>query len=187
MALSCLRGTAAPELGLPSKSVSTLPRFFLMASLLAVGAGISTGQVLPEWSNVQGIEPGRRITVRLFRDAAGANPRVRRGRFASATLSSVTFLAESGSSVTLPQTIIRRVEIRRPFTKRPGAWGLTALIAVPLNLLMGWQDSVEEARSVWAWSIPLTVGLIWPVATMGLPMKSVYSIPPRVRDEYLYL
>ena len=135
-------------------------RWAVVASLLAAAPAASTGQIQPEWSGVQSIEPGRKVAVRLYRDSARNDHRSVRGRFASATLNRMTALDESGRTVTVPQMSVRRVEVRRPLPKQPGAWALTAVIAIPLNVLAAaaqyvWEDSPRALVR----SLPLSVGL----------------------------
>ena len=149
-----------PSVEFPMARFGVGMRWFLLAGLLAAAPAAATGQIQPEWNRVQSIEPGRRVAVRLYPDAPQKGLRSVRGRFQSANLNSVTVLAASGSTVTVPQTSVRRVEVRRPLLNRPGAWALTALITIPLNILAVLaQDVREDTPSALARSIPLSVGL----------------------------
>ena len=103
------------RLALPIKTTS-----FVIA-LLACSAAWAD-PVRTEWSAVEQIDPGRKVTVKFYADEPFEGALVVKGRFESANASGITLYLENGETRTLPMRAVRKVNVRRPFAKRIPGW-----------------------------------------------------------------
>ena len=90
-----------------------------------------TARHLPDWSEVESVEPETKTEVRMYEDPIVSNlPGGRReieGQFHSATPNSVTLQLEGGQLRTFQKPAVRKVLTRRPIENRWPGW--VALIA----------------------------------------------------------
>ena len=112
--------------GLRNTTATGLVPLLLLASFPGC-----TARHLPDWSEVESVEPETKTEVRLYEDPTVSNlPGGRReieGRFHSATPNSVTLQLEGGQLRTFQKPAVRKVLTRRPIENRWPGW--VALIA----------------------------------------------------------
>ena len=90
-----------------------------------------------EWSNVQNVDPGRRVRITLLDKQIPRDQRRLKAVFASADESSVSVVLPDGSTRTFERQAIRRVAVRRPLLKRRAAWIATGIVAGLMHATFG--------------------------------------------------
>ena len=162
------------RLALPIKTTS-----FVIA-LLACSAAWAD-PVRTEWSAVEQIDPGRKVTVKFYADEPFEGTLVVKGRFESANASGITLYLENGETRTLPMRAVRKVNVRRPFAKRIPGWCAVALAAGIAEILLyasseGTPHSVQNRLQAHA------ITTLPAMAAFALwPMGTVYNVPPKHR------
>ena len=157
---------------LPIKTAS-----FVIA-LLACSAAWAD-PVRTEWSAVEQIDPGRKVTVKFYADEPFEGALVVKGRFESANASGITLYLENGESRTLPMRAVRKVNVRRPFAKRVPGWCAVALAAGIAEILLymtGPTHTIQDRlRGHAITTLPAMAAFaLWPMGT-------VYNVPPKHR------
>ena len=132
-----------------------------------------------EWSAVEQIVAGRKVTVKFYDDEPFEGALMVKGRFESANASGITLYLENGESQTLPRRAVRKVNVRLPFAKRVPGWcavGLAAGIAEILLYMTGPTQSIQNRLGGHAiTTLPaMAAFLLWPMGT-------VYNVPPKHR------
>ena len=159
---------------------STLPiktAGFLIA--LLAGSVAWADPVRTEWSAVEQISPGRKVAVKFYTDQPFEGALSVKGRFDSANGSGLTLFLENGESRTLPTRTVRKVQVRRPFSKRVPGWCAVALAAGIAEILLyvsGPSQSVQNRLGAHAMTtLPaMSAFFLWPNDT-------VYNVPPKHR------
>ncbi len=154
----------------------------LLLAFLTAAPGLAIPRIKTDWSAVQAVEPGKRITVLLYKDAAPAGSRKIKGLFSSATAETVTLLPANGRSRTLERRDVRKALVRRPLKKRiPGWIGLgIALFSTEYflaNLDAG--DDTPEARAAAhaLFTLPAAAAFFY-----GSRMVGIYNVPRKHRS-----
>lgn len=106
-----------------------LKTLFLVCAMLTVPLDCNGKTDREAWSSVEGIEPGRRIRIRLYDDQAPRGMRKINGHFVSADANLVTIISTDGATETFKSQTVRRVTVRRPLLKRPTVWIVTGIVA----------------------------------------------------------
>ena len=148
----------------------------LLASSMAWADPVRT-----EWSAVEQISPGRKVAVKFYTDQPFEGALAVKGRFDSANASGLTLFLENGESRTLPMRAVRKVKVRRPFSKRVPGWSAVALAAGIAEILLymsseGTPQSVQNRLGAHAMTtLPaMSAFFLWPNST-------VYNVPPKHR------
>ena len=134
-----------------------------------------------DWSAIEQISPGRKVTVNLYTDQPFEGALSIKGRFESANASGITLYLENGESSTLPVAAVRKVRVRRPFSKRIPGWSAVALAAGLAEILLymsseGTPQSVQNRLGAHAMTTLPAMGafFLW-------PNNTVYNVPPKHR------
>ena len=134
-----------------------------------------------EWSAVGQISPGRKVTVNFYTDQPFQGSLSVKGRFESANASGITLYLENGESRTLSVAAVRKVRVRRPFSKRIPGWCAVALAAGLAEILLymsseGTPQSVQNRLGAHAITTLPAMGafFLW-------PNNTVYNVPPKHR------
>lgn len=143
----------------------------LLASSMAWADPVRT-----EWTAVEQIPAGRKVEVKLYTDEPFEGALSVKGRFDSANASGVTLFLENGESRTLPMRTVRKVKVRRPFSKRVPGWSAVALAAGIAEILLyvsGPSQSVQNRLGAHAMTTLPAMGafFLW-------PNNTVYNVPP---------
>ena len=143
----------------------------LLASSMAWADPVRT-----EWTAVEQIPAGRKVEVKLYTDEPFEGALSVKGRFDSANASGVTLFLENGESRTLPMRSVRKVKVRRPFSKRVPGWSAVALAAGIAEILLyvsGPSQSVQNRLGAHAMTTLPAMGafFLW-------PNNTVYNVPP---------
>ena len=148
----------------------------LLASSMAWADPVRT-----EWTAVEQIPAGRKVEVKLYTDEPFEGALSVKGRFDSANASGVTLFLENGESRTLPMRSVRKVKVRRPFSKRVPGWSAVALAAGIAEILLymsseGTPQSIQNRLGAHAMTtLPaMSAFFLWPNST-------VYNVPPNHR------
>lgn len=132
-----------------------------------------------DWSNVQNIAPGRQVRITLLDKQIPRESRRLRGVFASADESSISAVVADGSTKTFEKQAVRRVAVRRPLLKRPGAWIATGITAGVVQATLG-----RYVAGDWGWggataTFAMLIYLpVWGITTLTMSHKVVYDSPP---------
>ena len=159
---------------LPIKTAGFL--IALLASSVAWADPVKT-----EWSAVEQIPAGRRVTVNLYTDQPFQGALSVKGSFESANASGITLYLENGESSSLPVAAVRKVRVRRPFAKRIPGWCAVALGAgiAEVLLSLGSEGTPQSAAN------RLRAHAITTLPAMGAfflwPNNTVYNVPPKNR------
>ena len=132
-----------------------------------------------EWSAVEQIPAGRRVTVNLYTDQPFQGALSVKGSFESANASGITLYLENGESSTVPVAAVRKVRVRRPIAKRVPGWCAVALAAGLAEILLymsGPSQSVQNRLGGHAITTLPAMGafFLW-------PNNTVYNVPPKNR------
>ena len=132
-----------------------------------------------DWSAVEQISPGRKVTVNLYTDQPFEGALSVKGSFESANASGITLYLENGESSTVPAAAVRKVRVRRPFAKRVPGWCAVALAAGLAEILLymsGPSQSVQNRLGGHAITTLPAMGafFLW-------PNNTVYNVPPKHR------
>lgn len=143
----------------------------LLASSMAWADPVRT-----EWTAVEQIPAGRKVEVKLYTDEPFEGALSVKGRFDSANASGLTLFLENGESRTLPMRTVRKVKVRRPFSKRVPGWSAVALAAGIAEILLyvsGPSQSVQNRLGAHAMTTLPAMGafFLW-------PNNTVYNVPP---------
>lgn len=170
---------------MPVRTQNKILNSALLVLLIPVN---SLGDVISDWSRVQSVVAGRGVRVSLYDDASPKGMRRINGRFISASPNQLMISIRDGSTRYFSIETVRRVEVRLPFKKRYGAWGITGL-AMALTLGIVWffpdfspfgGDIQPRTRSVLQGTavavIPAGV-----VSFLALRYASIYNVPEKHR------
>lgn len=165
--------------GLRNSTAAGLVPLLLLASVPSCG-GWSVDPV-PTWPRVQGVKPGTKTEVQLYKDKAPQGRQKIKGRFLSATEDSVTLELTERVHTDLRTRTLQKSDVRKVLTHRP------ILKRWPLWVTLG----VTSASTVWLHSLPpykvppygyaLSVGLPTLLALFGSRMGRIYEVPPEHR------
>lgn len=161
--------------------------FLALGALLAVPPSCLGVRLLPEWSAIQGTQPGRPIRILLYPDRTPSGPLKFDGRFASVTSDSVTLALKDGSLRTFAKGKVRRVARRKPFFKRTTAWVvtgialtvvgvLTSLDSDPTNVIVN-QSDINIGRSIAIWFAPT-----YALSALASGRAMIYNVPLKHRS-----
>ena len=158
---------------------------FRFAALLVALAASSVSWAEPirtQWSNVEQIAPGKRVSVKLYADEPFEGTLSVKGRFDSANALGITVFLANGKSHTLPVRAVRKVNVRRPFAKRIPGWCAVALGAGIAEILLylsseGTPHSVGNRLG--AHGITTLPAML---AFLVSPMRTVYNVPAKHRN-----
>lgn len=129
-----------------------------------------------DWSNVQNIAPGAQVRITLLDRQIPRESRRFRGVFAFADESGVSAVLADGSTRTFEKQAVRRVAVRRPLLKRPGAWIATGIAAGVVQATLG-----RYVAGDWGWggataTFAMLIYLpVWGVTTLMMSHKVVYD------------
>lgn len=131
-----------------------------------------------DWSDAQNIDPGRRVRITLHDKQIPRGSRRLKGVFASADESSVSAVLPDGLTKTLERAAVRRVSVRRPFFKRPGAWIATAITAGVVQATLGRHVAGDWGRGGTIVTLGAFIYLpVWGVTSLMMSHKVVYDTP----------
>lgn len=129
-----------------------------------------------EWSNVQNVDPGRRVRITLLEKQIPRDQRRLKAAFASADESSVSVVLPDGSTRMFERQAIRRVAVRRPLLKRRTAWIATGVVAGLMHATFG-----RYLAGDWGWGGvtatfgPLVYLPIWGITTLKTSHVVIYD------------
>ena len=153
----------------------------LACLLLVAGLPTAAAKLKSNWSRVQAVTHNTKAEVRLYKDAAPRENRRIRGRFDSATATSITLVLEDGQRRTFQKSAVRKVLIRLPFRKRGAGWATLVVASVLVGVLwmVGGTMGAEPGE------VPLiSASVIGPptlIAFLAAKMGSIYDVPPKHR------
>ena len=158
---------------------------FKAVALMVAVAASSVGRaesIRNQWSDVEQIAPGKRVSVKLYADEPLEGALSVKGRFESANAQGITLFLANGESRTLPARAVRKVSVKRPFAKRIPGWCAVALGAGIAEILLylsseGTPHSVGNRLGAHGiTTLPAMVAfLVW-------PMRTVYNMPAKHRN-----
>ena len=158
--------------------------YVLLTIVLVLVAQPAVGKIRDDWSRVQSIPPGSKVTVVLQQDAVvDSLPRGRfkvKGVFTSASGTLVALQRKSGRSITIEKDSVRRVSVRIPLGRRTKGWiGAAVAFGVVQAFLAYGLDfddltprSFAQAHSVF--TVPAAILFL-----RGFGTKKVYNLPSR--------
>ena len=140
---------------------------------------------MPTWPKVQGVKPGTKTEVQLYKDKATQGRQKIKGRFLSATDDSVTLelterIHTDLRTRTLQKSDIRKMLTHRPTLKRWPGWaamlftaGWGALVPFPYS---GDSTRAERFLGTLILSVPISIPFF-----IGSRMGRIYEVPPEHR------
>lgn len=157
--------------------------------LLLTGIGLSPVAeaggvwIRQDWSKVQGIAPGTRTRVRLYKDRSPGGIQKVEGQFQSASTEAIMLLSPAGRTLTLQKQAVERVLVYRPIEKRYPGWitlGVATAVSVP--------TVAKSGSDVEPWGKLLLNGLFiggpTVIAFLASPKwGGVYNVPRKLRDD----
>ena len=168
--------------GLRNTTAAGLVPLLLLASVPACG-GWSVDP-MPTWPRVQGVKPGTKTEVQLYKDKAPQGRKKIKGRFLSATEDSVTLelterIHTDPRTRTFQKSDVRKVLTHRPIVKRWPGWAamLFSTGVVTLVPLSGDYTRGEMFLPALILSIPISIPYF-----IGSRMGRIYEVPPEHRD-----
>ena len=162
--------------------MTTSRRCALLAVVLILATQPSVGKIKDDWSQVQSISPGNKVTVVLHQGSVvDSLPRGRfkvRGVLASASGSLIALQPKNGPSIAIDKDSVRRVSVRIPLGRRTKGWIGTAVAfgAVQAFLSFGLDFDDLTPRSF----AQAHGGLTVPAALLflrGFGTREVYNLP----------
>ena len=169
---------------MPSRTTKTWrPRLLpaLLLAFLTAAPGWAIPRIRTDWSAVRAIDPGKRITVLLYKDAAPAGSRKIKGFFSSATDETLTLLPANGQSRTLEKRDVRKVLARRPLTKRIPGWIGLGIGVFSTEYFLANLDDGDDTPGVRAFvhalfTLPTAAAFFY-----GSRMGGIYNVPRKRR------
>ncbi len=145
-------------------------------------AEAATWFIRRDWSKVQGIPPGARTRVRLYKDRAPAGSRKIAGSFKSATAEAITLTLSGGNPHTMQKQDVTKVVVFRPLSKRYHVWitlGASAGWSIPTVAIEG--DLVPWGKLLYN---GVFIGVPTVIALLAAPRwGGVYNMPRKLRDD----
>ncbi len=168
--------------GIKNITATGLVPLLLLASM--PGCGGWSVDPMPTWPKVQGVKPGTKTEVQLYKDKAPQGRQKIKGRFLSATDDSVTLelterIHTDLRTRTLQKSDVRKVLTHRPFLKRWPGWA-TILVSSGVGALVPISNDKTRAEGFltnFILSIPLSIPFF-----IGSRMGRIYEVPPQHRD-----
>ena len=169
--------------GLRNTTAAGLVPLLLLASVPSCG-GWSVDP-MPTWPKVQGVKPGTKTEVQLYKDKAPQGRQKIKGRFLSATEDSVTLelterIHTDLITRTLQKTDVRKVLTHRPFLKRWPGWA-AILVTAGAGALFPLSNDMTRGEGFLANLIGLSVPISIPFF-IGSRMGRIYEVPIQHRD-----
>ena len=168
--------------GLRNTTAAGLVPLLLLASVPSCG-GWSVDP-MPTWPKVQGVKPGTKTEVQLYKDKAPQGRQKIKGRFLSATDDSVTLelterIHTDLSTRTFQKSDVRKVLTYRPFVRRWPGWAaiLVTAGAGALFPLSSDRTRGEGFLGNLILSVPISIPFF-----IGSRMGRIYEVPPENRD-----
>ena len=147
--------------------------------LLASVPPVSAAKGKRDWSRVQAVPHNTKAVVLLYQDEVPRGSWKIKGRFESATANSITLRLKDGQTHNLQKKSVRKVLIRRPFSKRWPGWVTAAVTTAIWIPIMGVYSDFSGM------GILLFGGLVsfgpTAIAFGASGMKSIYDLPPEHR------
>ena len=167
--------------GLRKTTAAGLVLLLLLASMS--GCGGWSVDPMPTWPRVQGVKPGTKTEVQLYKDKTPQGRQKFKGRFLSATEDSVALelterIHTDLSARTFQKSDVRKVLAHRPFLKRWPGWAAILVTAGAFALIPfgGDPTRAEAFRAGLILSVPISIPFF-----IGSRMGRVYEVPPEHR------
>ena len=158
-----------------------LPRKYLVYSVLFLSITFDfSARVISNWLNFENIKHGRSIRITLYKDPPYCVQKIK-GRLAPSTNNSLTILVQYGSTKSVNNSKIRKVQIRQDFHKIVGYLTLTGVALGLTQLGVPYADYYSLSTMHKVLIVFCVVTPLWILSSLYLPNKSVYNIPPKHR------
>ena len=155
----------------------------LVIALLSASTSALALPLRTDWSEVEAVEQGKRIMVRLYEDAAPPADRAIKGRFVFATDSGISLVGREGDRLTFKRGDVRRVAVKRPTRKRAiAALIVTAAgvaISLPLAVNLAGSDHVSSPFVAYNSLTTMPAAL---TTRFAVPRRVIYNVPSKHRQ-----
>ena len=159
-------------------------RYALLTIVLVLATQPTVGKIRDDWSQVQSISPGSKVTVVLHQGAVvDSLPRGKfkvKGSLISVSGSLIALQRKNGQSITIDKDSVRRMSVRIPLGRRTKGWIGTAVAFGVVQAFLAYGLDFDDltprsfAHAHGGFTVPAAILFL-----RGFASREVYNLPPR--------